>query len=627
MNRLLCICLILLTTPALSDHIVGGELQMNHLGNYRFGISLIQFWDRNNLIIPTITSNGNRDNAAIVFIYNKRTGAYMDQVTLTYDKTSEILYQNKACATYKSLSTSVGVYLGSITLNPSRYNDPDGYYMVWERCCRNGDISNINEPQTNGIVFYLEFPPVTTNNSSPQFQLPDGKYICTNTDFTMNMSATDGDGDILKYSLVTPLRGYTSTRQANGDNTVKNGYPEIIWANGFSAQTSILGSKPLTIDQNGMLSVNTNTTGLFVFAVQCEEYRNGKRIGIIRRDFQLMVIDCDDEAPSPSVIKVNELPVEDVSFCEARPVELTIEAEPGWTYQWQKDGSNISGATAASLMVTDTGNYAIVKSYTVKCTRDTVSAPVRVHLKAPPSIHIASPQKGICSGDTIKLDGIVDIPNRVTYRWYHDDVMQNDSSVTLEITRPGNYKLTGTDAESGCSAEDSVYISPGDLFISVEDTLQGNEGKTISIKPAVSPDDEGNQYAWTITGDPNYTANTKDLTVNLSSDVSYTLSALSRLGCRTSASVFIRVLSPIHIPSAFTPNSDGINDTFEIYNAQGRIEEVFIYNRWGTVIYSSNGYDTPWDGSSKNASADTGSYPYIIKTVDQTYRGEIMLIR
>ncbi|REA64054.1 gliding motility-associated C-terminal domain-containing protein [Dyadobacter luteus] len=627
MKKLLIIFMLLAAFPLLADHIVGGELRLSHTGNNRYNISLIQFWDGNNLIIPTNTTGGNRDNSAVIFIYNKRTRAYMDQVIAQYISTDDIPYQNKACAIFKSLHTSVGVYEGSISLSPQRYNDPDGYYMVWERCCRNSDITNIKEPQTNGITVYLEFPPVSISNSSPQFQIPNGQYICTNRDFTMNMSAIDSDGDELRYALVNPLRGHTSTRQSNGDNTVKSSYPEVEWSNGFSLQNVISGSKPLRIDQNGILYVNSNATGLFVFAIQCEEYRNGKKIGVVRREFQLMVIDCDDEAPDVPVVTVSDLPVTNITMCSVHAVTLAIKQESDWTYQWQKNGFNIPGATAPNVTVSDTGSYSVIKSYTKKCTRDTTSAPVRVRLQPPPPIEITSQESSICPNERMLLTGSINDPERFIYQWSHNNAVVASSINELVINQPGNYKLIAQDIESGCKSENSIYISPGELLVTLPDTITGNEGADISIQPDVFPDHGGNQFSWTTIADPGFSLSTKNISVSLAEDTEFTLDVSSSSGCLASSSVFVKILSPIYIPTAFTPDHDGINDTFQIFNAKDRVQAVTIYNRWGQVIFRSEGYKVPWDGTFQNAKVSAGSYPYIIQTNETIYKGELLIIR
>jgi len=68
------------------------------------------------------------------------------------------------------------------------------------------------------------------------------------------------------------------------------------------------------------------------------------------------------------------------------------------------------------------------------------------------------------------------------------------------------------------------------------------------------------------------------------------------------------------IPTAFTPNGDGYNDTWEIGNIEIYPEaRVEIFNRWGELIFvSGNGYEKKWDGTYKGRDMPIDSYHYII---------------
>ncbi|MFD0748608.1 MBG domain-containing protein [Mucilaginibacter calamicampi] len=69
----------------------------------------------------------------------------------------------------------------------------------------------------------------------------------------------------------------------------------------------------------------------------------------------------------------------------------------------------------------------------------------------------------------------------------------------------------------------------------------------------------------------------------------------------------------ITAPSAFTPNGDGINDTWLIKNIESAPKcTVDIFNRNGQKVFASIGYGTQWDGSYKNIHAPAGAYYYII---------------
>ena len=79
-----------------------------------------------------------------------------------------------------------------------------------------------------------------------------------------------------------------------------------------------------------------------------------------------------------------------------------------------------------------------------------------------------------------------------------------------------------------------------------------------------------------------------------------------------STSNYAEVIPPlsIYIPSAFTPNGDGLNDTFGV-KGEGVLDfHLLIYNRWGTVIFESTNAKTQWDGIYQGQPVQTGTYVY-----------------
>ena len=67
------------------------------------------------------------------------------------------------------------------------------------------------------------------------------------------------------------------------------------------------------------------------------------------------------------------------------------------------------------------------------------------------------------------------------------------------------------------------------------------------------------------------------------------------------------------MPTAFTPNGDGVNDTWNIkYLDQYPNATVEVFNRYGERVYFSNKYPVPWDGTYKGANLPAGTYYYII---------------
>ncbi len=287
------VLLLLCISPVRASHILGGEIRMETTTEAnRFSFSMIQFWDQNKLTVV------NREPFVEILFYRKRDNQLVYRTSLDYVSSRNVEYENKVCSVMGTLKTTEGTYNALVTLNPSEFSDSGGYYIVWERCCRNADIGNIRAPGTSGLVFYLEFPPLSVRNSSPVFNSANGDYICLGLPYSTKVSATDADGDELRYSLVSPFRGNTDIDYPLGNDSPKSGYPLVEWLPGFSAQNMIPGNPALSIDaQSGRLTVTASQLGLYVFTVQCEEYRSGVKIGVVRRDFQSLVIECTPNVP------------------------------------------------------------------------------------------------------------------------------------------------------------------------------------------------------------------------------------------------------------------------------------------------------------------------------------------
>jgi gliding motility-associated-like protein len=97
-------------------------------------------------------------------------------------------------------------------------------------------------------------------------------------------------------------------------------------------------------------------------------------------------------------------------------------------------------------------------------------------------------------------------------------------------------------------------------------------------------------------------------------------------------SVLVYVYPEIKIPNGFSPNGDGVNDTWIIDNIeQFPDNEVEIYNRWGELLFRSVGYKTPFDGKYKGKDLPVGTYYYVLKlnhpAYPEPYTGPLTIFR
>ena len=113
-------------------------------------------------------------------------------------------------------------------------------------------------------------------------------------------------------------------------------------------------------------------------------------------------------------------------------------------------------------------------------------------------------------------------------------------------------------------------------------------------------------------------------------DTYYTLTVTGESGCVNSSQMLVKILPNPLIPNAFSPNGDGLNDTWGIKYLNLYPDcDVKIFDRYGQLIFHSVGYKQPWDGTFKGQLMPVGIYCYIIDTKKQKnlFKGFVALIR
>lgn len=114
------------------------------------------------------------------------------------------------------------------------------------------------------------------------------------------------------------------------------------------------------------------------------------------------------------------------------------------------------------------------------------------------------------------------------------------------------------------------------------------------------------------------------------SDKVYKLSAISQYGCTNEDFTLVKVVAGIFVPTGFTPNNDGKNDSWTIPFLDPELgATVSVFNRYGQLVYQSTGTIVNWDGKVKGELQPTGSYVYLInfKNGQADMKGTVTLIR
>jgi len=156
-------------------------------------------------------------------------------------------------------------------------------------------------------------------------------------------------------------------------------------------------------------------------------------------------------------VTVNTLPTATItagsatSFCAGGAVTLTASSGTGYTYQWRRDGTSISGATSTSYVANAAGTYTVVVTAN-GCS--TTSSGISVSLIGAPSATI-TPASGtsICSGSSVSLNA--NTGTGYTYVWRRNGTaISGASSSSYSATSAGSYTVTIT--SNGCTTTSSA---------------------------------------------------------------------------------------------------------------------------------------------------------------------------
>ncbi|MCE3229157.1 MAG: domain containing protein [Bacteroidetes bacterium] len=355
---------LLLGIKLRATHIVGGEIIYDKLNDSTYKITLKVYRDCFNGVPPFDgASNGTTFSPCILTVY---TGDSL--LVGTYDIGAPVITNipptiNNPCVQPPGgICVEEGVYTYTLTLPPKA----KGYYVIYQRCCRNGTILNLVAPGSQGGTYYtfIPGPEVVASNNSPRYASFPPIFICNNVNFTFDHHATDPDGDQLVYSLCAPFQGLdpncaTVTSPNCLGYAVPPPYPTVNFVGPYNGGYPIASNPAFAINSvTGLLTGRPNLLGQYVVGVCVQEFRNGTLIQTHYRDFQFNVVSC--------IVQVVSGFAEQEDKCLGSAITFTNQSFGnlgGLTYHWDfgvpvltDDTSNIFNPT---YTYPDTGKYQV----------------------------------------------------------------------------------------------------------------------------------------------------------------------------------------------------------------------------------------------------------------------------
>ncbi len=297
----------LFTTPVclLARHIIGGEITYECLGEVisgttRFRFTMKVYRDCQGGGAPYddpaefAIYRGTENNNFLFKSFASGNPVIQNIVPLPPDCVSDI----------PVVCVEQGIYI--FTQDLPKLTDPNqSYFIVYQRCCRNESITNIVNPGSIGATYMVEvtYEGQQVCNNSPVFKSFPPIIICNEFPIDFDHSATDADGDVLKYSFCRPLAGGGNILQAPGLYSCNGAVPTppcpppfdpVQFTEPTYTFDKPMGGNPVVnIDPNsGFISGAPTKLGQYVVGVCVEEFRNGKLLSRVRREFQFNVADC-----------------------------------------------------------------------------------------------------------------------------------------------------------------------------------------------------------------------------------------------------------------------------------------------------------------------------------------------
>ncbi len=253
-----------------------------------------------------------------------------------------------------------------------------------------------------------------------------------------------------------------------------------------------------------------------------------------------------------------------------------------------------------------------------------------VRVYTPPDI-IMNNNYSYCQGEEVNIWAYVEGGSGdVTYSWEGPDDYSSDEEYlwipNIQQNMQGTYTLEVQDT-ANCteSKQTEILVIPSpQISFNEYDTLWAEQGYVLDAGI------EGEYYIW------NTGSTSSAIIIDTAGE--YSVQVTSEDGCKSTDSVYVLWdTDPFILPNAFTPNGDGLNDTYGVVARYdyAKLYSLSIYNRWGQKIFESADITTKWDGTYKGTPCMAGSYIVRISyreydsliPVTKVQQGTVMLVR
>jgi len=317
MRIILYIFLLFILLPCFNisaKHIVGGQMYYNTIerGVYEFHLVLYRDCnDEGNLFDSQINPASGIVGTITIYREDMLDSVFFSTFLDAPDiDTLDSLAPDVCQYSYFDLCIQRAEYIYTLDLPVSEHS----YIVSYQRCCRNGTISNIESPISTGSTYTIEITPLAQEleRSSLRFPETPTSVACLESSVELQHTAITPNQTMeteIRYEFCSPLVGGGLGGSGSNPGTIRDPdgiapdpdlpppYDEVLFVGGeFSAGTPLGGSPPVQINsETGTVSGNIMQVGQYLYGVCASEYDlNGNLISRVLRDFELNTIQCVD---------------------------------------------------------------------------------------------------------------------------------------------------------------------------------------------------------------------------------------------------------------------------------------------------------------------------------------------
>lgn len=640
-KRLFIILLLALSFPfskATASHIVGGEFTYRYLGDTMLrGKKVLKY--RVNLTIYQDCLNGQPtaildDNPAFLSIY-KGSGEFYQNDTDIFLSSKITVPANFSNACVTNIPQTC---LLKTTFFKTYYLDPSstGYVVSYQRCCRNNAIQNIRNAGDNGSTYYCTIPPTIIVNNSAEFKNFPPQIICLNEPLFYDHSATDYDKDSLSYEFCAAYLGASSTN-IKPYFPLPPPYDSVEYLAPFTAKQPFTGFPALRIDPiTGMITGTPNRTGIYLVTVCCNEWRYGQIINTTKREFQFVITNCSKVVVA-NIPQYSTDPNTYIVNCIDFKVNFENISSGGFTWHWDfgipELSDDTSGVKNPTFTYPDTGTFAVKLRVNPRSTcPDSITRLVKIYPKFRADFEDTGKH---CSGAPVQFVDLSSASIKPITSWlwnFGDGDSTFDQNPIHTYVHGGTYNVVLMSRNIKNCVDTMVRKVTVQNFM----PFAGSDTMIVKEESINFSASGGTEYRW------RPLSNLSDTTIYNPSAYypdtgvfTYYLHVKSRFGCEGEDTVNVTVVNKadFFVPTAFTPNGDGLNDVFRPLAVGYRGLNFFrVFNRFGEVVYYSKNLESGWDGSYKGQLCEMGTYFWHISFVDRfgktgNMKGDVTLIR